>query len=63
MEEIYIGIVQYNNLVNDLPRIGHHSTSNLTLLLNWKKETENFPHVDYCQIYKLLNQNKDENKK
>jgi hypothetical protein len=53
MEEIYIGIVQYNNLVNDLPRIGHHSTSNLTLLLNWKKETENFPHVDYCQIYKI----------
>tara|TARA_R110000822_G_scaffold96490_1_gene219587 strand:- start:495 stop:674 length:180 start_codon:yes stop_codon:yes gene_type:complete len=56
---MYIGIVQYNNKMKtfneDLPRIGHHPTSNLKYMLKWKETTEKLDHVDYCEIYKLFN--------
>ena len=59
--EMYIGIVKYENTKqkDDRPRIGHHTTSSLEFILKWKNHTEKLEHVEYCQVYKLLNQNEE----
>tara|TARA_R110002126_G_C10145275_1_gene471093 strand:+ start:179 stop:361 length:183 start_codon:yes stop_codon:yes gene_type:complete len=59
---MYIGIVKYKNTKErvEQPRIGHHTTSSLKFILKWEQQTEKLDHVDYCQVYKLLNQNKED---
>ena len=62
VQKMYIGIVKYKNTKEreEQPRIGHHTTSSLKFILKWEQQTEKLDHVDYCQVYKLLNQNKED---
>tara|TARA_B110000503_G_C7087543_1_gene387996 strand:+ start:343 stop:810 length:468 start_codon:yes stop_codon:yes gene_type:complete len=62
VENMYIGIVKYKIVKEkeEQLRIGHHTTSSLKFILRWKNDTEKLQHVDYCEVYELLNQNKEE---
>ena len=55
---MYVGLVKYELYNDDRDesfRIGHHPTSNLDRILDWKKKTEQLDHVIECQVYKIIN--------
>jgi hypothetical protein len=63
--DLYVGLVKYvltkDNIIDDNFRIGHQPTSNLHRILDWKEKTEQLQHVVECQVFKLINENKNDN--